>query len=302
MRIKVGTMRIAVHDELSRLAIYEGLEKSYLVWCALRQAVTAKDLDSKFNKNEVISTANDYGLQFSKRQWTRIFTEGENLFWNMSSHRLYMRSFKKVVKKLINRSPGFEDINKIATVSIDAEGLNTQALRAELYLVWFATRPERTIARATITELFNLSADQQRAYEKLLDGRLLVKSNYVHINQDWHELDAKNEQFEQLPAHATQHTERKINANRVETQNTIAYQIPNTYIVSCDSGVSPKITAKTARSTVRMLSRQSSCFGKNKRLYYRNYDDCKRNNEDGLGLWRAYYQGNKRVWKHARYS
>lgn len=281
---------IATHPELNRIAIKQGIDAECLLWAVLRDAVANKGLSSKFTREEAYSLCLEVGLSWTRRHFNRILDQGNYLFWTIGTTKIYMRSFKKVYNRLADQSAAAIASSQWVMIKPQKSAL---LRRAEFYWSWFAVRGEQTIARDTLRDLFGLSHDQQRAYERELGKRLVVKSNYCHIDFDLYGNDIKN-----IPTYAFNFIQERFQDDKVETVNVLAYQLPNTYISSkSEHGESPRRFApKRALSVCRLLYRRAMACGYNERLFYNFYDEWEQH-MNGDAYIRTYYQGKKRIWR-----
>lgn len=290
------TVKFFVSPEHARLSIKADKTTAYMIYCLLRANVQKQNASSHYTKNEIKSLFIDLG--FSPRKWTRIFQDGNGIFWNMEYHRLYMRSYDKVTRNLERFTVDKIDYKSRFLRQIELEynlGDNNALLSAKLYFAWFLARGEVTIARDTITDLFGLSSDQQRHYESLLSDNLLIKHNYAHI--DFEDYQARPRQLPQH--HYTFGYERLTEANKLQKRQAIQYQLPNTFIAS--NGQKP--TTRATKSLIKACLRRSwhtDSYEHNKALYMHTWRDFeKKGNEDCFV--RAYSQGIKKLWLSSHY-
>ena len=288
-------MSFSVHPELARVAIRQGVELPFAVWSILADSVRLENLSSHFTKKEAIAIAAKNGLRFTVRHWSRIWAAGQQIFWGSEGNRIYLRSFRRVAwrfEALINDKDLSHQVRD-KFIKIQLSG-GTEDLRANLYWSWFAQFEEKTISRETIKDLFGLSHDQQRSYEAILGSRLLVKTNYSHIDSR-----AFKEAPRELPNHHFEiDYERWIETDsKVEIVHAIQYQLPNTFIArSGEHGESP-----AARASNRAIKAAGTLFGHTdssfttRRTYWQKWSQFEKfGSQDGLV--RVFYQGKKRLW------
>lgn len=285
---------IPTHPELNRIALKQQIDAEYLLWAVLRHAVAERGLSGHFIKSDAYDVALVSGLSWSRSQFNRILQAGNYLFWTVGESRLYLRSFENVYQKLADKEAAAIASAKFVLIKPHKSALNR---RAELYWSWFISRGEQTIARATISELFGLSQDQQRSYEKLLGKRLKINTNYAHIDADLYKNDLKN-----IPGHAYNFIQEKFNDNRVEYVNVIAYQLPNTYNARINPpGESPQVFAPNrALRVTRTLYRLARACSYIERCFYDFYDQWEQHMNPDAYI-RTYYQGKKRIWRPAHF-
>lgn len=291
-------MKIIVSPEHGRLAIKADKITAYAIFCLLRSQVVTDNLSSHFTKNQVKSLLQD--LSISPRQWTRIFADGNNVYWNIENKRLYLRSYKKMTRNLEKLTGDKINYNSRYMQQIALEinpGDNSTAFGSKLYLAWFKARGEVTISRATLHDLFGLSHDQQRHYESLLDGILLIKSNYAHIDSEKY---AKNP--EELPAHNFTFGYERLEDDRLSSHEAIQYQLPNTFVVSTGNGDSPTTTGASISLTKAIQARRwhTDSYLPEKCLYAHNWRDYERS-DDKPEYVRVYANGTKKLWLNSQY-
>jgi hypothetical protein len=281
-------MRLATHPELNRIAIAKHLDASYMLWVVLRDNAILSNLSTHYTRELAYCTALKYGITYTRHSFNRILMQGTGIFWGNDAKNIYLRSFQRVYKLLADEQASRVSQSMFVLINPEKSAVSR---RAELYWSWFAGRGEQTIARDTIKDLFNLSHDQQRDYEKHLGTRLLVKSNYCHIDIDLYP-DAVNH----IPEHSYHFLQEKFNENTVNYVNVIAYQMPNTYIAcenECD-GSSTVFAPKRALYASRTLYRHTLACGYNERCYFNFYDEWEKNMSDNAYI-RTFYQGRKRI-------
>lgn len=279
--------KISTHPELNRIALKRSLDTVYLVWCILRRDVSTNHLSSHYNRNDARRVCVNLGLNFTKRHWSRIWENGHGIFWGFNNGVIHLRSFKRVYKMLADENASLEaspDFIEIEIIKSPA------ARRAELYWSWFYHRDEVTISRDTISDLFNITHDTQRNYENILGNRLLIKSNYCHIDA---QIYAQNPR--ELPSHSYTFKSEKFSENRVYEREEIAYQMPNTFIArNTDSGVSP-----VRFSPRRALNVSRNVYSKTQHEYrlqrYVKHEELYRDAMGNEVYIRTYYQGKKRI-------
>jgi len=293
-------MSFSIHPELGRIAMRQGLELPFVVWSILRDSARLENLSTHYTKKEAVAIAAKNGLKFTARHWGRIWQRGTKIFWGTDKNHVFLRSFKRVALR-------FEEFTNDKDFSSTASDLFIQiqlsdgieSLRAELYYAWFLLHGEKTISRATLSDLFGISPDQQRSYEKLLGNRILVKTNYAHINTD-----SYKESPRELPEyHFTIKYEREVAFDEdVDCISAIQYQLPNTFIACHDNkGASPvRYGSNRARKAMRELCRHTDSLQPKKRTYWLKWSQF-----EALGsltsLVRVYFQGKKRLWLTGHY-
>lgn len=284
---------VTTHSELNRLALKGQFDSPYIIWLALRQAIVSDGHSGHFTRENAYHQIMKFGLNFSRRNFNRIVLQGSGLFWGTDTEKIYLRSFDRVYKLLADESAIQNRNPKTVQITLHK---SLAKRRAELYWSWFAARNEATIARETITELFNLSADQQRAYEKILDKRLIVHTNYCHINTDLYP------QITNLPSHHFHFLQETFTDNTVSYVNVVAYQLPNTYFARFQkTGESPLVkTPNRQLRCSRTLYRLTDACNQLQRCYYNFWDEYEVSGglEDYI---RTGYQGTKHIYRQGQY-
>lgn len=289
-----GVVSIPTHPELNRIALKQGIDAQYLLWCVLRHYTAQNGESSHFTRQEVYTIALGYGLNWTRRHFNRILEAGNHSLWTVGKVRLFLRSFRKVYNALADETAAGIASPQFVRIIPQKSALDR---RAELYWSWFISRGESTIARATLTDLFGLSPDQQRAYEKLLGSRLHINTNYCHIDADLYQKDLKN-----IPGHAFNFLQEKFQDNKIEYVTVLAYQLPNTFTArNSRHGESPLVFAPNrALKASRTLYRLDSACSNNERWYFNFYDEWEQHMNPDAYI-RTYYQGKKRIWRSGHF-
>lgn len=277
-----------------------GLEISFVSWSILRAYAVAQNLSTHYSKKQAARILAEYGLKFSQRHWSRIWEQGAGIFWGLENNRLYLRSFKRMRKRLLALTQDKESRRLPAPIFVEIQlSGGIEDLRAQLYWAWFLQWEEKTISRDTLQDLFGLSHDQQRSYEAILGAKLLVKSNYAHIN-----LESYKEKPQELPEHHfTIQYEREVSFDEdIETVSAIQYQLPNTFLARAESGNPFPVTdaSNRAKKAMQELNGHTESSFPIERTYWLKWSQF-----ENLGTMesfiRAYYQGKKRLWLSGHY-
>ena len=284
---------IPTHPELNRIALKQQIDAEYLLWCVLRHVAAADGLSSHYNKSDAYDVALQADLSWTRRQFNRILIAGNGIFWGLDAGHIFLRSFERVYKMLAddtaaaNRQPQF--------VAIEVQK-SAAARRAELYWSWFLIRGEQTISRDSIQDLFGLSPDQQRAYEKLLQNRMIVHTNYCHIDADLYK-----EQLN-LPTYSFEFIQERFIDNKITYVKVVAYQLPNTYFARpMQSGESPVAkTPKRAKHAAGTLYRLTLACGFQRR-WFQFYDEFEALDMPDDSYIRTAFQGTKHIWRSGHY-
>ena len=288
------SISIPTHPELNRIALKQGTDAEYLLWCVLRHYTAICGTSSHYTRQQVYTIALEFGLSWTRRHFNRVLDAGNQVFWTVGKVRLFLRSFRKVYNALADETAAGIASPQFVRIIPQKSALER---RAELYWSWFIARGESTIARATLTDLFGLSPDQQRAYEKSLGSRLHINTNYCHIDADLYKKDLKN-----IPGHAFNFIQEKFQDDKIEYVTVLAYQLPNTFTArESRHGESPLVFAPNrALKASRTLYRLDSACSNNERWYFNFYDEWEQHMNPNAYI-RTYYQGRKRVWRSGHF-
>ena len=285
---------VATHPELNRIAVKRQIDAEYMLWLAFRRCVTLNGLSSHFNREHAFSLALEVGLSWSRRNFNRLINAGTGIFWGNDGERIYLRSFERVYKMLCDETAAANRSALFVEIEIKK---STADRRAELYWSWLYSRGEITISRDSLRDLFNLSHDQQRGYERSLGSRMVVHTNYCHLDADLY-----REQLENLPTYSFSFIQERFHDNKVSYITVVAFQLPNTYFARCrEHGVSPfKPASKRAKQVTRTLYRRTLACGL-KRRWWNFYDDWENAGMPVDGFIRTYFQGKKHVYRSGQY-
>lgn len=285
---------IATSAELNRIALKLKVDAEYLVWCVLRVHVAEEGLSSHFAKNEAYKLALEAGLNWTRRQFNRILRAGDGLFWGIDRKNIYLRSYRRVYEAVADENAAATPSPLFVRIQVKKSALER---RAELYWSWFVGRDELTISRATLAEIFGLSPDQQRSYERELGKRIVIKTNYCHIDYDLY-----RNQLNSIPDHYYSFIQEKFHDDIVENVHVIAYQLPNTFIASkAHSDESSLVFAPNrALKASRTLYRHTLACSYHERCFYLFYDEWEKHMNPEAYI-RTFYQGKKRIWRMGQY-
>jgi len=301
-------MRFLVSPELGRMAMRQGLELAFVAWSILRDFAVANSLSGHYSKRDFKAILGQYGLTYDRRHFSRLLQSGKGIFWRYETSKVYLVSFAKV-------SSHFEQYRKPCDYATQRQEIFVQiqctksieAIRSELYFAWFAQFAEKTISRDTLKDLFGLSHDQQRAYEKRLGRRLLVKSNYAHIDKETYQdtnRQALNPYGDVLPEYSfTVEYEREQSFGAAERITAIQYQLPNTFIARPEAGqefIPVKDAPNRAKNAIRDLFRPVSSLKPQQRIYWLKWHQFEIFGTQEAYI-RAYFQGKKRLWISGHY-
>lgn len=301
-------MRFLVSPELGRVAMRQGLELAFVAWSILRDFAVSNSLSGHYSKRDFKAILGQFGLTYNRRHFLRLLQSGESIFWRIGSRKVYLVSFAKVAGH-------FEQYRKPCDFAAQRPGLFVQiqctksieAIRSELYFAWFAQFDEKTIARDTLKDLFGLSHDQQRAYEKRLGRRLLVKTNYAHIDKETYQdtnRQSLNSYGDVLPEYSFEiNYERDTTFGAAENVTAIQYQLPNTFLARPESSnkfIPVKDASNRARNASRDLFRPVTSLKPKQRIFFTKWHQFEVFGSLDSYI-RAYSQGKKRLWISGHY-
>ena len=301
-------MRFLVSPELGRLAMREGLELAFIAWSILRDFAVANSLSGHYTKKDFKRILGTYGLTYNRRHILRLMQSGEGIFWRLGAKKVYLISFAKVSKHFEQYRQACDASRRGAPFFVQIQCTKSiEAIRSELYFAWFAQFQEKTISRDTLKDLFGLSHDQQRAYERKLASRLLVKSNYAHIDKEtYHETNRQqvNPYGDVLPDYSFEiEYERDVTDGKSEKVTAIQYQLPNTFLARPESGnefIPVKDAPNRAKNAIVDLFRPVISLKSIQRIYWLKWHQF-----EVFGTLdsfiRAYFQGKKRLWISGHY-
>jgi hypothetical protein len=183
------------------------------------------------SKQALYSGLVKHGYNCSPRQFRRLLAAGEGLFWNLSTHKVFLRSWKYVAAQLSLRArdikQGRIERNKpgVRQVYVPIEG-SLQQWEAHLYAAWIAYRENPTISRSELSHLFGRDVTTIRHWEKKrLSGVLQVRKNYAQC-PDWETF------YNLIPHHATDYVAGVRFRGRIRRVVRYRWQVPNTYFSS----------------------------------------------------------------------
>jgi hypothetical protein len=301
-------MRFSVSPELGRMAMREGLELPFIAWSILRDYAVANNLSGHYAKKDFKAILAAHGLTYNRRHMLRILQAGQDIFWKRNQKKIYLRAFSKVtayfeaLKKPCDEN--WQRQEKFIQIQVTK---SIEAIRAKLYWAWFAQFSEKTISRDTIRDLTGLSHDQQRAYEKMLDKQLLVKTNYAHIDQEtYYEVNrqAASPYGDVLPEHSFKiEYQRQPATGQSEKVTAIQYQLPNTFLARPEFGnefIPYQDAPNRAKNAIRDLFRPVISLKPKQRIYWLKWQmfDVFGNEQAFI---RAFFQGKKRLWISGHY-
>lgn len=294
-------MRLAkIQPDLARMATRQNLELAFVCWSLLRQAAIETNFSSHYKREDFRYQLAVHGLNYTHRHMNNIIRQGTGIFWDAGKTKIFLRSMQRVSDYF---KPFIQPCDTIAQrrdvfVAIRLSK-SIENLRAEIYWAWFVQFEEKTISRATLTDLFGFSGDQQRNYEEILGQRLIVKHNYVHID-----LKTYSENPQELPEHyfSFEFSRQLGMTDDHESVSKLAYQLPNTFLARLDASDSFPVSdaSNRAKNATRDTFGQGTSSKPNKRIYWLKWDKFEK-----LGALdsfiRVAYQNKKRIWLAGNY-
>ena len=215
-------LEIKIDPELARLAV--GLNKTgeYFVWCVGHHFFGDPGRTSRDQLFEKIQST---GVITSRRHLNRLIKQGEGLFWGLDPHgNVYLRGWVKVSDQLTQVArqthPQLIQTNLPgARCVFIAIGDNLTHFKAQIYAGWLAYRQDPTIARDTLTTLFNCTRTTLRNWERTLGPQLKTAPNYAQTALD----PKQNDQIAgYIPSHSYNYVTQQGHIR-------IRWRQPNTY-------------------------------------------------------------------------
>lgn len=302
-------MSFLVSPELGRMACRQGLELPFVAWSILRDFAVANKLSGHYTKTEFKNVLAQFGLTYNQRHLLRLKNAGLGIFWRAGKRKIYLVSFAKVAAYFEQYKQACDYSSHKLNLMVKIECKKSiEAIRSELYFAWFAQFEEKTISRDTLKDLFGFSHDQQRNYEQKLGSRLLVKSNYAHIDKETYyenNRQSLNPFTPILPEFSFEITyNRDTTFGTTEKVNAIQYQLPNTYLARPDSSkgqfIPVKDASNRAKNAIVALLGQVSSSDKKQRLYWLKWSQFEQYGNE-QSFVRTYFQGKKRLWISGHY-
>ena len=172
---------LRVEPEIGRAAINLKLAAEYRLYVIAREITRSGDGSGRTTRKAVKKWLGAYGIHYSREHFSRLLRAGEGLFWNRSHRHLYVRNPAHVAAAMADIDPSVFATNKpgVRDMYLSPTGPHEQ-WEATLYAGWLAHRGNPTIARETLENLFNRSADTLRQWEaKHLSEVVDVRANYT---------------------------------------------------------------------------------------------------------------------------
>lgn len=223
------TAAFRVDPELGRLCVALHLAPAFRIWVIIRQLVREGSGSGWIERNHLVEALASYRVAITARHLRRVLVSGEDIFWNVTRKRVYMRSWAHVAASLtrsallanigrVDRNrPGARELYVPVTGSLDE-------WEARLYCAWFAYRNNPTISRSELGILFGRDKATFRHWEKTrLGGLLQVRRNYAQC-------PSYEAFYSHVPHYATEYVAWVRWKGRPKKVARIRWQLPNTYL------------------------------------------------------------------------
>lgn len=186
---------IAGDPELARLAVGLNEAPQFRLWLVLLQMVRDTNINYVL-RADLEAMLRKYGITVSERNLRRWLKHGHGLFWNVTEKRIYFAGYKTVSIRLVERAvhkklPDLISTNRPGKRSMyfDVSG-SLQQFEANVYAAWIAFRENPTIARSTLSALFNREPRILRQWDK--SANIDVITNEAQFAPDY---------FAEVPEH-----------------------------------------------------------------------------------------------------
>ncbi len=202
---------IAVDPELARLAVGLNEAPQFRLWLVLLQMVRETNVN-RISRTDLEVALPKYGVKVSERNLRRWLKQGHGLFWNVTDQFVYFVGYERVACRLVERAVQKNLPDLISTnqpgkrgMYIDVSG-SLQRFEANVYAAWLAYRENPTIARSTLSALFNREPRILRQWDRR--GGVDVITNEAQFAPDY---------FADVPDHAYMY-QAAIGQGRTETR------------------------------------------------------------------------------------
>jgi len=211
---------IAGDPELARLAVALHQAPQFRLWLVLLQMIRETNVNH-LSRAGLKAALSKYKINVSERNLRRWLRRGHGIFWNVTDDYIYFAGYETVAKRLVEMALKHELTDLINTnrpgkrgMYIDVSG-SLQQFEAHIYAAWLAHRENPTIARSTLSVLFNREARILRKWDKL--AGIKVITNEAQFAPD---------HFPDVPEHAYMY-EAAVGVGRSETR--FRARMANTY-------------------------------------------------------------------------
>ncbi|MEO8396529.1 MAG: hypothetical protein ABI700_26280 [Chloroflexota bacterium] len=244
---------LQVDPELGRLCVALHLAAPLRIWVVIRQFVREHDGSGWIERKRLRELLKTYQIVCSDRHLRRILTNGEDIFWNVTRQRVYMRSWAHLAATLTETAlaahSGRIERNRpgVREMYVPVAG-SLETWEAQLYAAWFAYRNNPTISRSELSALFNRDKTVLRRWEKTrLVGMLTLRHNYAQCPN-------AEAFFQHIPAYATSYVAWVRWQGRPRRIARIRWQLPNTYVAGAYKQHHRKGQASKVRKRVNRVT------------------------------------------------
>ena len=188
--------KIAADPELARLAVALKLAPQHRVYLVALQMVRETNVNH-IPRTELAARLSEYGITVSEdaRRW---LYRGNDIFWTLDETHVYLIGQVNVTLKLVKLAVEHNLTDLIGTnrpgkrsMYIDVSG-SLQQFEANVYAAWLAYCENPTIARSTLSALFNREPRILRQWEALASVEVITNEAQYHP-----------EHFADVPEHAS---------------------------------------------------------------------------------------------------
>jgi hypothetical protein len=245
-----------VDPELGRLCVVLHRAPELRLWVVIREYVREHGGSGWISRKDLAQAFKEQGISCSARHLRRLLSSGEGLFWNVTSERVYMRSWAHLAASLTQAAMtakiGVPERNRPGAreMYVPVAG-SLEQWEAQLYAAWLAYRNNPTISRSQLCDLFHRDKSVLRRWEKTrLRGQLTVRHNFAQCPD--HETF-----FEHIPHYATSYVAWVRWKGKPKRIARIRWQLPNTYLVGAirqhhRKGQASKVRKRVNQETANM--------------------------------------------------
>ena len=188
--------QIAVDPELARLAVGLNQAPQFRLWVVLLQIVRNTN-KLRISRADLEATLTQYGIKVSERNLRRWLHRGHGLLWELTEKFVYFTGYETISCRLVeiavkNNLPDLITTNQPGKRSmyIDVSG-SLQQFEAHIYAAWLTYRENPTIARSTLSALFNREPRMLRKWDQAAGVEVIT--NQAQFAPDY---------FAEAPKHA----------------------------------------------------------------------------------------------------
>jgi hypothetical protein len=177
--------QIAVDPELARLAVGLNQAPHFRLWVILLQMVRNTN-KLRISRADLEAVLPQYSIRVSERNLRRWLRRGHGLFWELTDKFVYFTGYETISCRLVemavkNNLPDLISTNQPGKRSmyIDVSG-SLQQFEAHVYAAWLAYRENPTIARSTLSALFNREPRILRKWDQLAGVEVITNQAQFH--------------------------------------------------------------------------------------------------------------------------